>query len=69
MAVFVEDSADHRRKEHAVGEWPIGNCETGFRTRYHASCKNQEGRTQSREYREPVEPEVLRSRSRRSLNH
>ncbi len=69
MAVFVEDTADHRREEHAVGERPIGNCEAGFCARNHPSCKDQEGGAQSREYREPVEPEVLWFRSRRSSNH
>ena len=69
MAMFVEDPADHWREEHAVGEWPIRNCETGSRTRHHAACKDQEGGAQSREYREPVEPEVVWFRSRYSLDH
>ena len=69
MAVFIKNPADHWREEHAVGERPVRNSETGFCARYHSSCENQEGCAQSREHREPVEPYVPLFRSRHSYSH
>ena len=42
VAGLVQDAADHRREEHAVGERPVGNGEAGAGRRHHRAGEDQE---------------------------